>query len=121
MFEKLAKHRANDAYNDGHRPPLHGPGKKGKKLRNTKQSVDLCTCPAVELMYIRTATKREKGKVRVAKEFGDAAMHGHGHLCNVQQREKLLENPVCNLRCNSSSLQKWGHPSFALIQWEPYV
>ena len=24
MFQKIAKHRANDASNDVHRPPLHG-------------------------------------------------------------------------------------------------
>ena len=27
MFQKIAKHRANDASNDVHRPPLSGTGK----------------------------------------------------------------------------------------------
>ena len=32
MFQKIAKHRANDAFNDVHRPPLDGGGdEKGEE------------------------------------------------------------------------------------------
>ena len=39
MFQKIAKHRANDASNDVHRPPLQGGPRGSRETRGTSRQV----------------------------------------------------------------------------------
>jgi len=42
MFQKIAKHRANDASNDVHRPPL-GDGRRQRQSQQEDQHQQHCT------------------------------------------------------------------------------
>ena len=81
-------------------------GEKAKIREHTKQSVDLCTCPAVELMYAR----RQSEKTPACKRNLAMQRDGHGHLCNVQQREKL-----CTKHLFARSLMTQCYPSLSFI------
>jgi len=61
MFEKSVKHRANDASNDGHRPPLLGPIRKRRFGRHAKTAAGNGSNP---IRLLKCHVRREKGPTR---------------------------------------------------------